>query len=499
MFFATSSVSWADGSIIPASRWPVCDPGVISQKISFVHVSDTHASYNPDPDGSSPLARIRGLVEEVKRENPYTLFTDAGDDYEKGSIAEQLSHGRTTRQVVQAMHYDIRTLGNHDFAWGLEELLDFSHDPTALVLAGNTKITREVLQRQGLQEPGWVDYAQLTVGCVKIGVFGLVSKPWTENGEQYDGPWYRQHPELQSNFNHVVLAREIIARHRPEVDLLVLVSHLGIYDDVHLAEETEGIDIILGGHTHTTMTEPRRIGNTTIIHAGSYGEHIGRYDLVYDLDGRRIAAGHFELVANNRESVPVDEETDLAIKKIIRPYQEAISAEFVRINQEQSKKDMARIAARATVETGRSDAAFVNPQSAWKKGLPGGLTRQDILDIFPVEREPAGEPGLSSLYLVSGTGADLLQIRTALPDFAYWGPVNIHPAAIYTIALPKAQALGQQKYFGREISPEVPGSAGELWEAVVDYGRDQSRVNLSLDERGENRNRGLIAAIFDRR
>jgi 2',3'-cyclic-nucleotide 2'-phosphodiesterase (5'-nucleotidase family) len=131
------------------------------------------------------LARIRGLYETVKRENLFTLLTNAGDDYEKGSIAEALSGGRATRQLVQAMGYDVRTLGNHDFAWGLKELLAFNHDPTAIVLGSNIRM----VARQSGPQPGWTDYAELTLGCVRIGFFGLVSKPWNEKGEQYDSPY----------------------------------------------------------------------------------------------------------------------------------------------------------------------------------------------------------------------------------------------------------------------------------------------------------------------
>ena len=483
---------WGGDRPHPSSRWPSCDTDASSQQISFVHVADTHARYNPTPDGSSPLARIRGYAEQVRAENPYTVFTNAGDDYEKGSIAEELSRGRTTRQVVQAMRYDVRTIGNHDFAWGLEELLAFSHDPVAAVLASNTRMTGNVPGRQ----PGWVDYAELTVGCVKIGFFGLVSKPWNENGEQYDGPFYHNHPELQTDSRYVAITREIIARHRRDVDLLVLVSHLGIYDDISLAEQTQGIDIILGGHTHTTMTESLRINKTTIIHPGSHGETIGRFDLDFNLRDKQMADSHFVLVSNQEGVTPVDETTDREINRIISPYQAAIHADFARLNTSQSGKGMALIAARAAVETLKSDAAFVNPQSAWKGRSPGGLTAQDILDTFPVEREPAGEPGSSSFFLIRGTGAALLQARASLPDFAYWGPEDISPAMTYTVALPKAQAMNQKRYFGREIGMTPPESAGELWEAVVAFGRDRNSANLSLDERGQERNRELIAALL---
>ena len=267
------------------SKWPLCDDRSPTQKISFVHIADMHAHYNPDKDGSSPVGRIRGYYEQVKKENPFTLFTNAGDDYEKGSIAEELSQGQSTREVVNAMRYDVRTLGNHDFAWGVGELLQFSHDPSSLVLATNTKLNRENIEPLRDISPGWTDFAIMTVGCVKIGFLGLLSRPWDEKDRQYDGPFYSELPALQTDFHFVEAAREVIARHRQEVDVLVLVSHLGLEDDIILAEQTNGIDLILGGHTHATMTTPLRVRNTSIVHVGAFTENIGRFDIEYDLLG----------------------------------------------------------------------------------------------------------------------------------------------------------------------------------------------------------------------
>ncbi len=140
-----------------SNRWPLCDPHATQQEISFVHVSDTHAHYNPDSGGSSPMARIRGFADQVRQENPYTIFTNGGDDYEKGSLAETLSRERTTTKVIQAMQFDLRTIGNHDFAWGLDELLRFSHDPHGVVLASNTTLMPPGAKNERL-DPGWVDF-----------------------------------------------------------------------------------------------------------------------------------------------------------------------------------------------------------------------------------------------------------------------------------------------------------------------------------------------------
>lgn len=440
------------------------------------------------------MARIRGFADQVRQENPYTIFTNGGDDYEKGSLAETLSQGRTTTQVIQAMQFDLRTIGNHDFAWGLDELLRFSQDPHGVVLASNTTLMPTGAKNERL-DPGWVDFVELTVGCVKIGFFGLVSRPWAENGAQYDGPYYKDHPHLQSDFHFAAITEKVIASHRQDVDLLVLISHLGISDDIRLATEQPGIDIILGGHSHTSMTEPQRVGNTIIIHPGSLAETAARFDLFIDLGTRQITGDQLSLVSNQDKGMPVSAATDQEIRDIISPYLQTTHNLVARLTTDQNPQEMARIAARAAIATLECDAAFINPQALVHARTAGWLTPQDILDSFQVEREPPASPGTSSLYLLGVTGADLLLVRGILADFAYEGPTSINPRATYTIALPKGQALNTKRYFGRELSSAPPTAAGELWEIVVKFGREQNKANLALNERSERQQRDLLASL----
>ncbi len=465
-------------------RWPSGDALATTQKISFVHVSDVHANYNPVRGGSSPVARVRGYFEQARRENPYTIFTNAGDDYEKGSIAEEVSRGLVTREIVQAMHYDVRTIGNHDFSWGIDELVAFSRDPFALVLASNTKMTGANAGDQAAKLPGWTDYAVLQVGQVKIGFFGLVSKPWNEKDEQYEGGFYPGMVGLRSDFDYVKITRDIIAKHRGEVDLLVLVSHLGIEEDTRLARETQGIDVILGGHSHTVMKEPLRVKGTAIVHAGAWAENVGRFDLEYDLQKRAIRHSAFSLISNREGETPVDEATEREVRKILHSYRGVLYDGFTHLHADQSKGDMALLAARAAVETLGVDAALVGLHAVRKEWRRGGLTRQEVFDAFSVEREPVGTPGFTSLYRLKITGAELMRVKAALPESAYWGPAAPRPEGIYTIALQKAPALHQREYFGRRIGLSAPEPATELWDVLVRFGSERSADRLSLDEVG---------------
>nr|NJM03091.1 hypothetical protein [Desulfobacula sp.] len=477
-------------------KWPLCEGSCSSQNISFVHIADLHARYNPDKDGSSPAARIRGIYEQVKKENPFTIFTNAGDDYEKGSLAEELSRGRTTREVVHALRFDVRTLGNHDFAWGLEELFRFSHDPSAAVLAANI---RTVSGKDGFplsRAPGWTDFTILTVGCVRIGFFGLVTRPWGEADRPYDGPYFREYPALQADFKFAELAGDIIARHRQDVDLLVLVSHLGLEEDMALAKATRGIDLILGGHTHSTTPTPLLVNQTLIVHSGAFGETVGRMDMEYDVLNKRIADTRFRLIANRPGEAPEDEHTRGLVAGILEPYQQDLYEPVTDIRRDREKDTVALIAARAAMETLDIDAAFVHKGTVWQDWRQGELTRQDILDAFKVERQPSGTPGCSSLYRMEVRGRDLIHARTVLKNCVYQGPAGIRPDALYTIALQKPQALNQLEIFGKKIGCSEPKPAAELWETVVAFAQNLKSSGLSLDQGlQENAGSPLVALL----
>ena len=489
---------WA-GAEMPSpaqQKWPTCDSHSAAQKISFVHISDMHANYNPGVDGVSPMSRVRGYYEAVKKENPFTVFTNSGDDYEKGSIAEELSHGRSTREVVQALGYDVRTLGNHDFAWGIKELLLFSNDPGAAVLSSNTRINRKFDSPLRDIPAGFTDFTVLTVGCVRIGFFGLTARPYGIDGGQHNGPVYPDLPALEMDFDFVGIAKRIIAKYRQEVDVLVLVSHMGLPDDIAVAEQTSGIDLILGGHSHTTLEKSIRVKDTAIVHVGAHAENIGRYDLSYDLESKTIADGRFQLVANTPDKTQGDARMNKAVTDILSRYQRELHETVTEVRKDHEPRAMARIAARAAVQKLRIDGAFVSIGSVWQEWRSGGLTRQDILDAFKVEREPVGTPGTSSLYLLEMTGADLLHARTILKDAAYWGPAEIDPFTFYTLAMQKSQALNQQQLFSRNLAIAPPRPVAELWEVVANFAGDLSTASLALDDGTDERWSADLVALF---
>ena len=253
-----------------------------TQRLSFVHVNDQHASFVKVRD-ASPWARQRGVFEAAHAANPFTLFTNSADDHEKGSVAEHMADGAAgslVPEIVRAMQFDVRTIGNHDFCHSLENVADYSVDPTALVVVSN------ICPARGSALPwGAVDFGIKQVGELKVGFFGLVSRPWDELQTQPDHLRFYD-PDLECDFEFVSLARRLVAAHRGEVDLLVHVSHLGLGGDIELCEAVDGIDIVLGGHSHTVLNEEQVVNGAAIIHCGAEGQFVGQLDLEVAVGGQ---------------------------------------------------------------------------------------------------------------------------------------------------------------------------------------------------------------------
>ena len=112
----------ADAPVPATGSGPIvrgtCEDGASSAHFTIAHLNDLQAHYGDLVRGKSRYGYIAGWLRAVKDEEPNTLVLDAGDDYEKGSIADLRSMGEATRRMIQALPIDVRTIGNHDFAYG---------------------------------------------------------------------------------------------------------------------------------------------------------------------------------------------------------------------------------------------------------------------------------------------------------------------------------------------------------------------------------------------
>lgn len=462
----------------------VCDPAERARgkaRLTLAHFNDLQARYHERLAGRSRYAYIAGYLRKLREEVPSTLVLDAGDDYEKGSVAELRSMGETTRRMVQALPIDVRTIGNHDFAYGEEAVLRDVRLSAHPVLAANVVHTRSPATAQPFKP-----FARFDVGCVRVGVIGLVTQGYGADDHQTRDPYLGvfQHDDRYAQ----VLAREIAA-HRDEVDVLVALTHLGFYDDtLAVAKAGKGIDLVLGGHTEDLLKEPlvvnhRGGGRTWILQAGHYGEVLGRADLVVDLKDRSVAIERYKIVEVD-STLPVDEKVaELAARLEESAVPDASKPVGVLRAPVTRGTEMAELTTRVLREQG-ADAVVIGRDQFWD-GLPKGpVTLQRLYDAVLVQRQPVGTSGFSSLWAVDVSGAELARLADRFrPGWAYLGawPTKIDPTRRYRLVLDKRALVFPKSAFveGTRFPPAEP--IGEMVDVLEGWARARTARGETID------------------
>jgi hypothetical protein len=457
--------------------WPACDPSATSQRLTFVHVNDLHAHYGVlGPDRISPWARVRHVYERTRLESPYTIFTDGGDDHEKGSVAEQLSEGRSTHDAVIAMQFDVRVIGNHDFAWSLESVLEHSVDPHAVVLSANHHFRGPDPSRWQAEE-----FHVLEVGCLRVGFVGLTSTPWDERDQPVAIPFY---DGFDASYDYPAEARRVLAAHAGEADVIVFVDHIGQGDDEALAAAVPEIDVILSGHSHTFTPAPVSAGGAVVVQSGSAASFVVRLDVDVDLATHAVTVADYTTHVAGLE--PPSDELQGEIASILA--RDAPEAERV-IGQMEERREgasVADVAARAVIAQHGADVALIDADTVWSAWRAGDLTQEACHSAFLVEREPPASPGFSALYRVRVRGdrlATLLAFADAHSDrWRHAGLATPDASTIYELVLQKRAAFHPDEQLDPSIVFEGPPEAiEETWRTIGAYARARTAACLHVD------------------
>lgn len=450
---------------------PTCDNEATQQTISFVHLADLHSRYGIK--NKNAYARMKAYHKAVLNENPYTFFTNGGDDFEKGHIAETLSSGLTTVAITQAMQFDARIIGNHDFAWGSELLFDFAHDPHGVVLSSNI-----IYKGDNYRDFPGVEFVKFQVGCVTVGMFGLVGLPWNEFDQEYFGD-YLSAATVDSWWNQV--AENLVGEYRDQVDLMVLLSHLGWGTDNALAEQIPGIDIVLGGHSHGGVQYREDVNGAVILQPEFYGDGITRLDVIFDIKNKLVTS--IEPVHTPTEQLSeIDPVIQAFIEQQINQAAPEADQELTQVANARKGESLTEIIASAANFLHPSDAILLNPEYAQRSEInSGGLSQQDLYLITLSERQKPDTPAVNSLYQVTVTGEQLNLMRQRQPQWYAVMPGSIEPNSQHKVILHKAPALHPEYFFGEGIQYETTSFASESWLALDKYARSRNNQCLYLD------------------
>ena len=250
------------------------------KQLHILHTSDTHSRIEPidlqaaDPNaGMGGIVRRASLLKAYRQQHPEVLLLDCGD-FSQGTPYYNMFQGELEIKAMNLMGYDVMTIGNHEFDFGLDNMARLYQLATFPVVCANYAVTGTVLE--GLVHP----YVVLEREGVRIGILGVSPKlDGLVQADKCAGLIYS---------DPVAAAQQAVdlLRGKEGCDVVICLSHLGILktdeEDVNgefdntLARRTHGIDLILGGHTHTYMDEARWYENAEgkqvpVMHIGKSG------------------------------------------------------------------------------------------------------------------------------------------------------------------------------------------------------------------------------------
>lgn len=253
------------------------------KRLVILHTNDTHSTIEPFPSKHSKFPNMGGvskrhtILQKIRSEEEHVLLLDAGDIFQ-GTPYFNTFNGELEMKSMSLLQYDAATMGNHDFDIGLEGFLNAQQFANFPFLCANYDFSETILSGKTKA------YHIFHKAGIKIGVFGIgIALKGLVPMDKYGNTRYLD-PISTAN----KIASELKSK---SCDLVICLSHLGfeyenknINSDRKLAAETQNIDIILGGHTHTFFEKPLVLKNSKnkdvlVNQVGWGGVYLGRIDI----------------------------------------------------------------------------------------------------------------------------------------------------------------------------------------------------------------------------
>lgn len=383
-------------------------PAAGQERLVILHTNDTHSQIEPDNKGLGGVARRKALIDSIRAAEPATLLIDAGDAVQ-GTLYFSLFKGEVEDSLMNLLGYDIQILGNHEFDNGTDELARRWNRLRADRLSTNYDLSA-LPALDSIIDP----YTVRTIGDKRIGFMAINLDPKGMIAEaNARGVKYLEPVEAAN-------ATAWWLRNILHCDYVVAVTHIGyslndLPDDLDIARQTRGINLVIGGHSHTDIDpdDPEaplhRVtnldGDTVVIaQNGKAGRTLGQIDL-------DLASGQI-----NQRLIPVDarldNRLDPAIDEYLRPFRASIdslvsiklakstadfpqgSPEEVNMAADFVAKEGARLAGR------KVDMAIMN-RGGLRRDIPrGNVTRGLVMELMPFDNR---------IVVMEISGADLAE------------------------------------------------------------------------------------------
>ncbi|WP_171177535.1 bifunctional UDP-sugar hydrolase/5'-nucleotidase [Ruegeria sp. HKCCA4633] len=270
-------------------------------KLTILHTNDIHSriesinKYDSTCDAEDEaegkcfggVARLKTIVDSRRDAlaDQNVLLLDAGDPFQ-GSLFYTTYKGSAEAEFMEAIGYDVMAVGNHEFDDGPEGLASFIETVSFPVISGNLDLSSSA-ELKGKVE----NHVVLDVGGQKVGIISALATDTVETSSPGKDVVFQD--EIES------LKADVAALQDEGVNIIIALNHVGLAKDLEIAEQVPGLDIVVGGHSHTLLSNtqegaagayPTMVGDVPVVQAYAYSKYLGEITLTFDDDGNLIAA-----------------------------------------------------------------------------------------------------------------------------------------------------------------------------------------------------------------
>ncbi|MFW6115798.1 MAG: bifunctional metallophosphatase/5'-nucleotidase [Chloroflexota bacterium] len=356
-----------------------------TRKFTILHSNDMHGDFYAEVGGEKGeliggLSLLSGYINQMREEEENVLYVIAGDMIQ-GSIIDSEYKGISTMSIMNYLAPDVVTLGNHEFDYGLPHLLFLEKVANFPIVNANLYIRK---YNKRLMRP----YQIIPMAGLDILFIGIITEMVIET--------IRSDREIASFITLEEASQEVgkitNAYKHDDIDLTVLLTHIGFEADCELAgllDPAWGVDMIIGGHSHTVLEQPREMNGVLIAQAGVGTNQLGRFDIVVDDDTNSIVDYQWELVPIVAGAI----ERDRELKKYIDSYNEVVELKYNSIVCKLSTElthpsrtqetSLGNLFADALAEWGEIDVMLLGSGSVRSEKLGPVVTLGDFMACFP--------------------------------------------------------------------------------------------------------------------
>ena len=371
------------------------------KKLTILHSNDLHGDFLPkETDGKETggLSRLSGYVTKTRSERENVIYAIAGDMF-RGSIIDSEFQGLSTIDLMNNLNPDVATIGNHEVDYGFAHLLFLEKCAKFPIVNANLFITMN-------NSRVFTPYINLEVGGMKIMFIGILTEEVlaSTRSEKIIGTFI----DLESAAKEVGIICDNYRTVR--TDMTILLTHVGYENDRKLAEMLDpdwGVNLIIGGHSHTFMEKADVVNGIPIVQAGTGTGVIGRFDIQYDTEKKTIADWKWRLIPVNEDTAPRDPimeelvdsyrtETDRKYKRVVTRW----ARKLTHPSREQ-ETEMGNLYADLMAWEASYDVMLFGSGSIRKKELGPVIEYQDMVENTPFD---------DNLYMVEVTGAQIRRI-----------------------------------------------------------------------------------------